>query len=171
MKRIVKLSGKELTNYITESVRQALNEGHWNSEVYDRWKNLREMLGDDTMLSEIYNYMSGDEIEDFVEHIKRNYDLNESKRINEEVVKTYRGVPGSQFIWHGEWSDPEIIWKGKSLNYWDADEALWQSYKDDCIEKNEEATEQGFDAWLAEQGIGYIESTLDDLVWADEGCQ
>ena len=80
--------------------------------------------------------------------------------------ETYRGVPGSTYIWHGEWSDPEVIWKGVSLNANDIEDSLWYSYKDMCEENGEEPTEQGYEVWVENEDIA---STLDELVWAANG--
>lgn len=85
------------------------------------------------------------------------------------MKETYRGVPGSTFIWHGEWSDPEVLWKGISLNINDIENGLWYSYKDDCMENNIKPTEDDFENWLKRMGIDYIASELDDLVWAALG--
>ena len=66
----------KLENIVRESLRKTINEGHWNSEFYDKWEQVRELVGDDTMLQELYNYLSGDEIEDFIyDHMGRNYEL------------------------------------------------------------------------------------------------
>lgn len=35
------------------------------------------------------------------------------------------GIKGIQFVWHGEWSDPEVIIKRKRFNYWDIEEIIW----------------------------------------------
>lgn len=76
MKRTIKLTESELKNIVRESLRRTINEGHWNSEYYDKWEQVREMVGDDTMLQELYNYLSGDQIEDFIyDHMGRNYEL------------------------------------------------------------------------------------------------
>lgn len=72
----VRLTESQLHKLITESVKNVLQEGHWNSNVYSEFEELRETLGDDTLISELYNYMGGDDIEDFIEHIKRMYDLD-----------------------------------------------------------------------------------------------
>lgn len=79
------------------------------------------------------------------------------------MEKTYRGVPGSIFIWHGEWSDPEVLWKGISLNVNDIEDGLWYSYKDGCIENNIKPTEDDFENWLKIMGTDYIASELDNL--------
>ena len=31
---------------------------------------------------------------------------------NDGNARTYRGVEGSVLITHGEWADPDILWKG-----------------------------------------------------------
>lgn len=36
------------------------------------------------------------------------------------------GIKGIQFVWHGEWSDPEVIIKRKRFNYWDIEEIMWE---------------------------------------------
>lgn len=83
--------------------------------------------------------------------------------------ETYRGVPGSTYIWHGEWADPEVLWGGVELNVNDVEDSLWESYKDDCSERREKPTEDGFEDWLDEMGTSYIATTLDELAWAAQG--
>ena len=80
--------------------------------------------------------------------------------------ETWRGVPGSTYISHGSWSDPEIWYDGHEINANDAEESLWYSYKDECEENGEEPTEDGFEAWVDSVGVEYLESTLQDLCWA-----
>lgn len=41
------------------------------------------------------------------------------RKVNEAAEQGWRGVPEARFVSHGEWSDPEIIYKGQSINYWD----------------------------------------------------
>lgn len=74
--RKTKLTESQLRNIIKESVKGILKEGHWNSAVYDEFSELREMLGDDTLISEMYNWMDGDSIEQFIKRTKQMYDLN-----------------------------------------------------------------------------------------------
>lgn len=80
------------------------------------------------------------------------------------MKETYRGVSSSIFIWHGEWSDPEILWNGVNLNANDVENKLWYSYKDDCIENHTEPTEDDFEDWLDKMGTEYIVSILNDIV-------
>ena len=97
------------------------------------------------------------------------YHKDEDGNVWTNSKETYRGVPGSTYIWHGEWSDPEVLWDGVELNVNDIEEDLWYSYKDDCKRRAENPTEQGYEAWLEEMGTEYIASQLDDLAWAAQG--
>ena len=40
----------------------------------------------------------------------------------------YRGTEGIEYVSHGAWNDPELIYDGKSFNYWDIDNALWDMF-------------------------------------------
>ena len=46
-------------------------------------------------------------------------------------IDYYRGIRGIQFIWHGTNSDPELSYDGKTVNYWDVEDTLWEQYKDE----------------------------------------
>lgn len=41
------------------------------------------------------------------------------------------GIPNVYYIWHGEWSDPEIQYKNNYYDYYDVEDYLWETYKDD----------------------------------------
>lgn len=43
----------------------------------------------------------------------------------------YRGIRGVYMIWYGEWSDPEISYKGKVVNYYDVEDTIWEEYKEE----------------------------------------
>lgn len=44
---------------------------------------------------------------------------------------TFYSLKRIKFIYHGDWSDPEAIYKGKSYNYYDFEDVLF-SYFEDC---------------------------------------
>ena len=73
-----KLTKSHLQKIINESIKRVLKEGHWNNDVYSEFSELRETLGDDTLISELYNWMDGNEIEEFIQNTKRMYDLDGS---------------------------------------------------------------------------------------------
>ena len=35
-------------------------------------------------------------------------------------------------IWHGEWSDPELMYGDDVANYWEVENAMWERYKEEC---------------------------------------
>lgn len=158
----------------------------WFWDCFGSW-GLKYNFGSD--LDEFMNEMEDDEDNDDTLNeskvknlIKKNIKkvLNEAGHLywkDEDGVahtnskETYRGVPGTTYISHGEWSDPEVWYDGCELNVNDIEDSLWYSYKDKCEEKEENPTEQGFEEWLNEMGTDYIKSELDDLVWAKNGCQ
>lgn len=72
-----KLTKSQLQKIINENIKRVLKEGHWNSDVHDEFSKLREALGDDTLISELYNWMDSSEIEEFIQNTKRMYDLDE----------------------------------------------------------------------------------------------
>jgi hypothetical protein len=76
MKKTIKLTESELENIIMESLRKTINEGHWNSDYYDKFEEIRELVGDDTMIQELYNSMSSDQIENFIEKMNRYHELD-----------------------------------------------------------------------------------------------
>lgn len=94
--------------------------------------------------------------------------LRESKvRTRRRVIKedTWRGVPDTKFIWHGEWSDPEIEYKGKLINSNDVEEGLEIAYNSDVEDRGFQGS---FDQWLSEQDPRYLASFLDDYaMWGN----
>lgn len=64
--------------------------------------------------------------------------------------ETYRGVEGSRFISHGEWSDPEIWYNGKSANANDVEDMMWEYYKEECEERGVVPSDEEFDNLPAE---------------------
>lgn len=42
----------------------------------------------------------------------------------------FYGVPEVEFIWHGEWADPEVAYKGNVYSYTDVEDALYDDFKD-----------------------------------------
>lgn len=74
-KKIIRLAESDLHNIIKKSVGKIIRENHNDASDIDEFNQLRELLGDDIIISELVYYMSGDEFEDFIKHIKRYNDL------------------------------------------------------------------------------------------------
>lgn len=44
--------------------------------------------------------------------------------------KKFYGIEDINFIWHGEWSDPEIEYKGQLINYYTIENSLYEVFLD-----------------------------------------
>ena len=67
-------------------------------------------------------------------------------------------IYGIRFIWHGAWSDPELIWHGKSFNYYDLENALYSTYQ-------EEQSTLAFEIWVKKNAHivrDYLQNLLDN---------
>lgn len=75
MKHNKVLTQKNLRGIIKECVRKVLSEGSTYQEDYNKFEDAKEILGADTFFLEIYNFLSQDEIQEFLEHLDRHYKL------------------------------------------------------------------------------------------------
>lgn len=75
--------------------------------------------------------------------------------------ETWRGVPGTRFIWHGEWADPEIEYKGHTINANEVEDFFYTTYKE---EMEEYGYDMSFDDWMTKQGQITLRLALDDMI-------
>jgi hypothetical protein len=80
----MKINEKQLRKLIQESITNILKEGSTNPSDYDRWDNIKEVMGADQMLDAIFKAMSIDEIEEMLEFLERAYEINSGYDDNEE---------------------------------------------------------------------------------------
>ena len=95
----------------------------------------------------------------------RRIDESKKKHVSKEEDNWY-GIKGATFIYHGDWSDPEVEYKGVSLNYWAIQDGLWEVFKDE----NPEGTEKEFDKWM-ETHPEEVKSELELQYDAENGKQ
>lgn len=69
-----------------------------------------------------------------------------SRRHSNDAAEGWFGIKDAKFIYHGDWNDPEVEYKGVSLNYWDVESGLLEIYRD---EHPEDRNDKGFDKWMA----------------------
>ncbi|WP_406044103.1 hypothetical protein [Succinimonas sp.] len=77
----------------------------------------------------------------------------------------FYGIRGIQFISHGEWADPELIWHGRSFNYYDIEMPLWEVYREECDERGERPDEIIFETWVKKNAYlarEYLQNLLDN---------
>ena len=82
----------------------------------------------------------------------------------------FYGIPGIKFISHGEWSDPEVEYKGYTFNYWDVEDSLYdlfkqefEPYEDDLYVSKDTGEVLSFEDWL-NQNKDLVYGELDDFV-------
>ncbi|MCR5453176.1 MAG: hypothetical protein K6F00_11170 [Lachnospiraceae bacterium] len=72
----------------------------------------------------------------------------------------YCGIEGISFIWHGEWADPELGYKGYAINEPSAVDGLYDEYYEETRKDDFNA----FISWLKVNKHLLIE-TLDCLIY------
>ena len=75
----------------------------------------------------------------------------------------FLGIENTQYIWHGEWSDPEILYKGVSIGSWDIDDGMYNMYTED-IDEGLYPDGYDYDNWVSENK-DRIADMLDDMYW------
>lgn len=82
----------------------------------------------------------------------------------------WRNVPGTTYIWHGEWSDPEIWYEGREINANELEDYMYEIYCEESKQNGVNDTTKGYEEWIEELGTPWLESTLDEFIWAMDGC-
>lgn len=95
---------------------------------------------------------------------------NESiKRTPKLVEGFYRGAKGVEFVGHGEWADPELIYNGYSFNYWDIEDALWHDFLEETgysdAQSDDPKVEKQFNKFVQDRATDY----LDDCIFGGVG--
>lgn len=55
----------------------------------------------------------------------------------------YLNFKDIEYIWHGSWPDPELVYRGRHLNYWDVEEYFYDFYEQDMLEAGHEIDGNG----------------------------
>ena len=96
--------------------------------------------------------------------------------LTEDNIKTWRGVPGTKWIWNGEWADPQVEYDGETINANELEDFAWEQYAIECTYSDQRPTEDDFDKrpakWFKEQLDEYMfgefgdvnESNADDFI-------
>ena len=68
-------------------------------------------------------------------------------------LPNYCGIESIGYVWHGEWADPEIEYKGKRCSVYQIEDTMWSYYVDECAD----ATEDKFAQYMKEHEDEVIE--------------
>ena len=69
------MNNNRIQQIIRECIYKAINEGTTYDDTIQKWELLKEQLGCEQMVSEIFNYLSSDQLEQLVEWFNQDYDL------------------------------------------------------------------------------------------------
>ena len=88
------------------------------------------------------------------------------------VVKgNFYGISKVKYIGHGDWADPEVIYKRYSFNYWDVEDALWNAFLDEKeisdYKGNGREFDEEYENWVF-NNQEVVHSMVDD--WIYFGC-
>lgn len=82
---------------------------------------------------------------------------------------SYRGVPGTHYLWHGTQSDPEIFYNDEYFCYWSIEDDLWECFKEDTgFSKEDVWADSKFQSWI-DQNHDTVIGMLEDLISVREG--
>ena len=62
-------------------------------------------------------------------------------------LPNWYGIENIGFIWNGEWSDPEIEYKGKRINATIVENTMWERFTEECASNDLDL----FDSYMKEQ--------------------
>ena len=69
------MNNNRIQQIIRESIYKAINEGTTDDDTIQKWEILKEQLGCEQMVSDIFNYLSSDQLEQLIEWFDQDYDL------------------------------------------------------------------------------------------------
>ena len=138
----------------------------------DQWTVLR-YLGEnpleyftDDMWEEFCNDLASKvEVPEDDDETNESLKTGKNKRLKESVKNGYRGSKDIEFVWKGQWSDPELVYDGKTFNYWDIEDALWNMFLEenpqweDSDSDNPECEDE-FNRYVQSEGTLYLDDVI-----------
>ena len=69
------MNNNRIQQIIRECIYKAINEGTTYDDTIQKWELLKEQIGCEQMVNEIFNYLNSDQLEQLVEWFNQDYDL------------------------------------------------------------------------------------------------
>lgn len=69
------MNNNRLRQIIRESIYKAINEGTTSDDTFEKWELLKEQVGCEQMVNDIFNYLSSDQLKQLIEWFDQDYDL------------------------------------------------------------------------------------------------
>jgi|SRR5574344_2370846 hypothetical protein len=90
----------------------------------------------------------------------------------EKSKNNWYGIEGIEFIYHGEWSDPEICYKNHVINCHDIEDGMWEEYleylKENGVHLTEEEMNENFGNYMR-RNKEEVYSLFEDMIADDYG--
>ena len=86
-KNSIKLTENSLKDIVAESLKNILKEGMTSDNpYYEKWETIKEQLGSEQMLSDIFNYLDSSQLEQIINWFDQDYDFfgSEDEEYDEE---------------------------------------------------------------------------------------
>ena len=69
------MNNNRIQQIIRESIYKVINEGTTSNDAFEKWELLKEQVGCEQMISDIFNYLSSDQLDKLIEYFNDDYDL------------------------------------------------------------------------------------------------
>lgn len=69
------MNKNRISNIIKECIYNVINEGTTDEDTMFKWEHIKEQVGSEQMVEDIFNYLSSDQLEQLVEWFNQDYDL------------------------------------------------------------------------------------------------
>lgn len=69
------MNQNRIKQIVRESLYRAINEGTTSDDTIQKWELLKEQIGCEQMVNEIFNYLNSNQLEQLVEWFNQDYDL------------------------------------------------------------------------------------------------
>lgn len=106
------------------------------------------------------------------ESMKKTITFKELKKLIKESAEdnapSWYDVPGTKWIWNGEWADAEVEYDGEIINANELEDYAWDKYRKECEEKGTVPSEEEFDDKLP---VSWFKKTLDEFMFDRYGEQ
>lgn len=71
----------------------------------------------------------------------------------------FYGIKPAEFVWHGEWNDPEVRYNDHLFNYYDVEQTMYDWFKEECSGANDDE----FAPWMLAHADDVL-SLLDEMI-------
>jgi len=72
-------------------------------------------------------------------------------------MKKWKYCDKVEFIYHGDWTDPELKCNGKTLNYWDVEDVIYSDFLYECEMNNIVVSDENFELFCKHKEDEIIE--------------